>query len=97
MSDITREEIAARIEASEARVETRLTSIDAKLDRVLDQVNNAMTASLRAEAAAESAKSAATATKWNILFTALGTIGVILAVGALVIAGMDFITGIARP
>lgn len=69
MADITREEIDAKPQAVEARLETRLVSMDAKLDNLLTEVRHV------GETAKE-AKSAAASIKWNVFFAALGGVGI---------------------
>ena len=69
MSDITREEMDAKLEAVEARLETRLVSMDAKLDNLLNEVR-------QVGSTAKEAKAAASSIKWNVLFAALGGVGV---------------------
>lgn len=98
MSDPTREEFDAKLEATEARLETRLVSIDGKLDRLFDRVEESVRtshrtedASHRAENAAIDAWKAASNVKWNILFTALGTIGLIIAIWAVWTQGIEMI------
>lgn len=73
MSDVSREEIDARLEAVEARLETRLVSMESKMDLILNEVRHVGDTAIEAKAAASNIK-------WNVLFTALGTVGVIGAV-----------------
>lgn len=94
MAEPTREEIVARIEASEARVEARLTGLDGKLDRLFDRVEVAITEANRAGGLAEDARKAALSTKWNILFTALGVVAVLVAAFALWAQGVEMVSGI---
>ena len=74
------------LEAFEARLETRLMSIDNKLDRLTDSVGNKLDRLAdRVEIGIDTtkeAKAAASMVKWNILFTALGAIGLVIAVFA---------------
>lgn len=72
MSTPSREEIDAKLALVEARIETRLVSMDSKMDLILDRV-------AIGTATAERAERAASNIKWNVLFAALGTLGVILA------------------
>lgn len=83
MTDPTREEMDAKLDAVEARLETRLTSIDGKLDRLFDNVNYVARTATEAKNAADKAHDAASNIKWNILFTALGVLGVIVAMWAI--------------
>lgn len=94
MSDITREEHDAKLEAVEARLETKLVTMDAKLDRIGGQISAAVErlssetmgakeAAQRAELRADEARSAASSMKWNILFTALGAVAVLVAFWAI--------------
>lgn len=94
MSDPTREEFDAKLEATEARLETRLVSIDGKLERLFDRVEESVRTSHRAEDAAIRAALAASSMKWNIFFTALGTIGVLFAAWAIWMQGMEMIGSI---
>ena len=91
MSDPTREEIDAKIEASEARVEARLTAIDGKLDRLFDRLQVAISQTGDAKDAALAAQKAASSTKWNILFTALASIAALLAVWALWVQAAEMV------
>lgn len=91
MSEPTREEMDAKLEAVEARLETRLVSIESKLDRVFDRVQVSVEQSKEAKAAAEGARTAAAQTKWNILFTAVGVLTVLLAAWAIWMQGMEMI------
>ena len=69
MSDITREELSARFEAVEARMDARFARMDAKLDNLLNEV-------VRVGETAKEAKAAASSIKWNVLFAALGGVGI---------------------
>lgn len=69
-----RELTDAKLEAVEARVETRLTGIEGKIDRLLDRVEASVTAAKEAKSEATLAKTAAGNTKWNILFTGLAVV-----------------------
>lgn len=84
MADPTREEYDAKLEAVEARLETRLMGIDGKLDRLFDRVDYAANQ-------AREARSAATNIKWNILFTAIGSIAVLFAAFALWAQGVEMV------
>lgn len=76
MSDVTREEMDAKLQATEARLETRLVSMDAKLDNLLNEVRRVGDIARDAKDAASEAKAAASSIKWNVLFAALGGIGI---------------------
>ena len=76
MGDITREEMDAKLEAVEARLETRLVSMDAKLDNLLSEIRRVGETAMDAKHAASEAKTAASAIKWNVFFAALGGIGI---------------------
>ena len=69
----TREEIDAKLALGEARVETALARLDGKMDILLNEVRHV-------GATAERAERAASNIKWNVFFTALGTVGVVVAV-----------------
>ena len=80
MANPTREEFDARLEAvynkmeaSEERLRGELKGMDSKLDVLLVRTQDALDAS-------REAKSAASSIKWNIIFTALGVLAVMLAV-----------------
>lgn len=79
MADPTREEYNAKLEAVEARLETKLVGIDGKLDRLADQLAGVAASATEAKTAAERARDVAGNIKWNIAFTALALIGVIFA------------------
>ena len=89
MSEPTREEFVARIEASEARMETRMATMDGKLDRILDRVEVAVDAAEKAETRAEESLRASSSIKWNILFTAIGAVAVMVAAFALWAQGVE--------
>jgi hypothetical protein len=102
MSDITREEMDAKLEAAEARVETKLVGIDGKIDRLSDQLSSAMSqvslelrttreAAERGESASNEARKAASQVKWNILFTAIGVLAVAIAFWGIWMQGMEMI------
>ncbi len=91
MSDPTREEYDAKLEAVEARLETRLVSIDGKLDRLFDKVELAVGQSAEARTAANDARKAATEIKWHIIFTALATLGILLAAWAIWAQGVEMV------
>lgn len=77
VSTLTREELDAKLEAVEARLETRLVSMEGKLDNLLNEVRHV------GETARE-AKQAASTIKWNVLFAMLGGV----AISASVIVAM---------
>ena len=91
MSDPTREEYDAKLEAVEARLGTSLVKIDGKLDRLFDRVDESVRTSHRAEDAANAARVAASNVKWNILITALAVVGVMFAAWALWSQGIEMI------
>lgn len=76
MPNPTREEIDAKLEAVEARTETRLAQMDGKIDRVLDAVGNLTTAvaTNRTES-----KEDARLTRWSIVGLAVGALALALA------------------
>lgn len=94
MSDITREEVSARLEAVEARLDAKLAGIDSKLDTLLTKVDVASSAAARAEGAADRAREASQSIKWNIVFTALSVVAIMLAAWALWAQGIEMITSI---
>lgn len=105
MSNVSREEIAARIDASEAntrtaiadlRGEIRTNQIEIKslIENVATEVKQSKAASEKAETAADDAKKAAGDIKWNILFAALGTLGILLAAWAIWVQGMELVGGL---
>jgi len=87
VADLTREEMVVRIEAVEARVETKFVIIDGKLDRLFDRVETGINFS-------RDAKTAASNIKWNIIFTALAVIGIMFAAWALWAQGVEMVSGI---
>lgn len=91
MGDMTREEVDAKLATVEARLDARLVAIDGKLDRLFDKVQVAVDQSRDAKKAADDARTATTTTKWNILFTAIGTAAVLIAVYALWLQGMEMV------
>ena len=92
----SREEVNAKLEAVEARVDTKLVVMDSKLDRIVDLVNVSIQASKRAENSADEAKKSASNLKWNISFTAITTVGLVVAIGAFWIHGMGFIANLLK-
>ncbi len=91
MAEPTREEYDAKLEATEARLQTFLVGLDGKLDRVLDRLNVVGEEAHDARTAAYEARNAAANVKWNILFAALGSIALMLAVWAIWTQGMEMI------
>ena len=85
----SREEVNAKLEAAEARLETKLVTMDAKLDNIANRVEAGIELS-------KEAKKAASSMKWNILFTAIGVIGVMVAIYALSTQAMEFVTTLLR-
>ena len=99
----SREEVNAKLEAVEARLETRLVKMDTKLDVIVDRLQTSAAASndLREELKDTKrelkndlmeTKKAASTIKWNILFTGLAVAGVMVAVFSLWTQGMEFIS-----
>ena len=80
MAEITRDELNARLEAVESRLDSKLASISAELRVISTQLVTSIEISRKAESAANAAKDAAIATRWNIALTALATVGVVVAV-----------------
>jgi hypothetical protein len=76
MTEVSREEMNAKLEAVEARLEAKFISIDGKLDNLLSEIKHV-------GETAKDAKIAASNIKWNVLATAVGTVGV---VGAVILA-----------
>lgn len=88
-----RELTDAKLEAVEARVEARLAGIEGKIDRILDRVEASVTAAGEAKEEARLAKTAAGNTKWNILFTGLTVLALLLAMWAIWNQGMELVAG----
>ena len=97
MAAVSREEIDAKFERDAAKVDARLTLIDAKLDRILDRVELATTAATNAESRAEEARKAAGSIKWNIAATALGVVAVVIALGAIWLQSVALVRDIYEP
>lgn len=96
MSDISREEVNAKLEAAEARVETRFAILDGKLDRLLDK-SVSMDSDIReAKDAAIKARDAATSVTWHLIFVALGTIGAVIAIYAFGVQLLDLGSGMVE-
>lgn len=89
-----RELTDAKLEAVEARVEARLAGIEGKIDRLLDRVEDSVSASKEAKTEASLAKTAAGNTKWNILFTGLTVLALVIAVWAIWNQGMELVAGL---
>lgn len=89
-----RELTDAKLEAVEARMETRLVGIESKLDRLLDRVEVAVKAAGEAKEEATQARVAAGNTKWNILFTGFTVLALLLAMWAIWNQGMELVAGI---
>ncbi len=94
VSEPTREEFDAKLMATEERLNGRLIAIDGKLDRLFDRIEVAVQSSERASNYAEDARKAAADTKWNILFTALGVVGVLFAAWALWAQGIEMMSAL---
>lgn len=89
-----RELTDAKLEAVEARVEARLVGIEGKIDRLLDRVEASVDASKEAKVEAGLAKTAAGNIKWNILFTGLTVLALLLATWAIWNQGMELVAGL---
>jgi len=84
MTNVSREEMNAKIEAVEARLETRIIQIDSKIDRVLDQLSHTSTTLRETKEEARLAKVAASGLKWNIGFIVLtAAVAVMTVVGVM--------------
>lgn len=86
MTDVTREEMLAKLEATESRLDAKLAGITAELRVLSTQVTTsiegiraAQKASERAEDQATKAKDAAIGTRWNIIFTALASVAIVVS------------------
>lgn len=93
MSNPTREEVAAQFEATEARIETKLVSLEGKFDLTAAKIDNALSqiassqkvaqeTAKRAETAATNALAANISNRWNVLFIALAVVGTVIAMFA---------------
>lgn len=105
MVEPTREEYDAKLAATEARLETHLTAIDGKLDSLVERIEGKFTRledqlltlsaqTAEAKDASYRARDAAGNVKWNIAFTALAVIAVIVSMWAIWAQGVEMITGI---
>jgi len=92
MGDPTREEIDAKLESLEHRLETKLVRIESKLDRIFDRIDFIGQQAVDAKTAAQEASRAASGVKWNIMFAALGTIGVLFAAWAIWAQGIEMVS-----
>lgn len=68
----TRAELDAKLEAVEARLETKLVSMDGKLDALLNEIRHV-------GKSADDARRAASNIKWSVLFTAVGAVAIVVA------------------
>lgn len=91
MSEPTREEFDAKLGMVEARLDVKLAGIEGKLDRLSDQIGFVLTATNEAKAASFDARQAASNVKWNIAFTALAVIAVILALWGVWVQGVEMV------
>jgi hypothetical protein len=82
MSDVSREEIEARFEASEARAVARQVAIESKLDRLGDRVEVVLDSSKSAIAASQEARRAAINTMWSMIAFGVAMLGIAVAVMA---------------
>ena len=80
MSDVSREEIDAKIAASEARTETKITRLEGKLDLVLAKLDSAREDNKQQFASAKDDSRAIRSNQWMIAF---GLAAIIVAVVAL--------------
>ena len=80
MSEPTREEFAARIEASEARMETRLVAIESKIDRAFDQFEVIRNDVREAKEATKETQKSVNNIKWNLLFAWLAGVTLVLGI-----------------
>ena len=90
----SREEVNAKLEAVEARLDGKLASIESKIDLMFGQLKIVADTSERAEKAAYAAQRSAANTKWNIVIIALAVVAVLLAAWALWSQGMELIAGL---
>lgn len=79
MSDVSREEVNAKLEATEARLDAKLANIAAELRVNSNLIATSIEASRSAQKAAEQAKDAAVATRWNIVISVLATAAILVS------------------
>lgn len=105
MSSPSREEYDAKLSASEARIEVKLTAIEGKIDRLSDQIFSLNTFSNErmqnlsrdvgeARDAAKAAETSSSNIKWHILFTALGVVGLVFVMWQVWVQGIEMISGL---
>lgn len=80
MSDVSRDEIDAKLAAVEARLETGLVRLDGKMDNLLSEIRHVGDVAKDAKDEARQAKIVASNIKWNFAFVMLAGIGALLAV-----------------
>ncbi|MEL6963418.1 MAG: hypothetical protein AAFO01_11710 [Pseudomonadota bacterium] len=102
---VSRDEMNARLEAVEARMDARMSSIDSNLGRISDQLTASATINTErytrltekigdAKQSASEAASAARGVKWNIVATGLTVAGVLLAVFAIWVQAIEMTSGV---
>lgn len=94
VSEISREEIAARFEASEAKVEARLAGIEAQIAILVAKTDQSIDIGKDARDAAREARSATVGTRWAVIGTAITLVAIVFGVWGLVFQSMDFIAGL---
>lgn len=87
----SREEVNAKIETVEARLDSKLATINGKLDRMFDRMELVVNTSNDAKDAANKARNSASTIKWNILFTAVGVVATLFAAWAIWSQGMELV------
>lgn len=83
----------AAMEGQLAAMDGRLAAMESKFDGKFDRLFDRLETVARDAA---DAKTAASNMKWNILFTALGSVGVMLAAWAMWAQGIDMVSGILK-
>ena len=87
MTQVTREELGAKLEAVDARNRSMYVLLDQKLDHVAELTRLTLDE-------AKEAKLAAGRTKWNLLFAVIATIGVGIAVFAIWSQAVHMVSGL---
>jgi hypothetical protein len=83
MTDPTREEIDAKIEASEARTDTKMAHLEGKIDLVISKLDSSISETRQMRADVKDDSRATRANQWVIFF---GLAGIIIASLALIVA-----------
>ena len=92
MSDVTREEMNARFETVEARLETKLVSLDAKMDLMIEKFTHVQADVRESKESSRLALSATAGVKYTVIGMGVALVVAVVAVLAFGLQVADFMT-----